>query len=210
MSNKFSIENGMQATVECAGVGVPFDGKVKYFEEGFLSFEVDSSKELPSIENNTDLRIRIFDFDGKLTIYHGVLFKGMPKEWIIYYVEKWSVWERREFYRQDVSIKAKLSYTQGENGEEVYKEMVCTILDISAGGLRFSCQECDLLENAEVRIEDVQLLYNGITFSFDCKIVRVNKNLINNFYGCTFINMSERTQEKLIETIFKVQQRSYR
>ena len=195
----------MRATVECADTCVPFESEVKYYKNGFLCLVLDVEENGPVIEEKTNLRIRIFDFDNKLTIYHGLLFDLEQKEWIIYCVEKWSIWERREFYRQNVSINAKLRYIQKENGLKLYNENICTILDISGGGLRFSCKECTLTTGAEVLIEGIKLIENDTPFSLECKIVRVDKNDVNNFFSCVFVNISEKKQEKLIEKIFKIQ-----
>lgn len=109
--------------------------------------------------------------------------------------------EGRKNFRQGVQTDAFVSFVhEPMNAEE------CRVLDVSITGIGIACNT-DYELNTKLLIADLQLRERGVKYSFECEIVR--KLFLEDtgefFYGCKFLNLTGRTEDRLMQDIFQLQ-----
>lgn len=191
------IENS-KVFIECAGIGIPFEGIVALCTESFIVFK---GSNLPLLSEGTDLRIKYTDSNNHLTIFHGKIYRSNDTEWEIDNVEFWEIWERRKFYRHSVSVDTVVR--DSNNILHVHGK----ILDISASGLRLSCENTNFKVGDFIYVTDVVIIQGQPSLYFCCNIVRKEEHSGHQFYGCAFVGLSEKEQDKLIGMINVLQRK---
>ena len=88
--------------------------------------------------------------------------------------------------------------------------MTCTIRNISGGGLLFSCMT-PFEPDDHLLFAPITLSPGETPYEFRVQILRVSKNEDGQFfYGCRFFGMDDRTKQRLIQQIFKLQAETIR
>lgn len=187
-----NIAKNSKISVECAGIGIPFEGTVVLSEESFILFR---GSKLPVLSEGTDLKIKFIDSNNHPTIYHGNIYTSNETEWEIDNIEYWDIWERRKFYRHSVSVDAVVR--DSNNVLKIHGK----VLNISASGLRLSCENTDFNVGDFIYVTDIAIVEGKPKFYFCCNIVRKEEHSGCQFYGCAFVGLSEKEQDELIGVI---------
>ena len=210
MGNSFSlsIEIGSLLTMECIDTKVPYEGRVIDVHNQTLTFEKASFRRLPILSPGTEVRLRITE--GSETVaYHGTVQTCTSRECKIGNLGQWDSWERREFYRQKITAEGTIQLLQHATlSDPVENEEIlpCSLLDISASGIQIACPRSSYVKGDQILVSWIKDVPTGNPFHFRCEIMRVEENSIGRFYGCKFLGLSEREQDKLVHAIFYFQQ----
>ena len=203
------IEIGMRLEAIRHNEQSMFMGRVQDLKERTLKLVTDDGSPAPHIIYGSEIKLRgVWPRVGLVT-YHGTVYGGNADGWLIGDLQEWYGWERREFYRQDVSLEAQVlcTYRAVIKTIEIERKVPCRILDISANGVMFSCSRevfsvGDLLSMTEVEIEPGEK-----PISFSCEVKRIERsNNGSNLYGCEIQNISIAEQDRIARAVFHLQQ----
>ena len=182
-----------------------FVGKIEAIQENALRIRDANDDILPMVMVNREVKLRFFTDEGNVVLY-GKVFGSTMRMWKVDQLRTAFTKENRAFFRQSVSMEilAQCGKRPSKGGEPSVL-FPCQVLDISAGGILISCKE-PFSEGDRLLVTDVPLLAKEPTFQFDCVVRRGgawSKGVAH--YGCQFISISAREQERLLRAIFTIQ-----
>lgn len=163
---------------------------------------------LPQVFYNTEVQLRGFLSDATTVMFRGVVRGNSPRFWLIEELAG-EVRQGRSFFRQSVSVKARVSCANGIFAPDQKRTrrgqiVDCEILDISGGGIQISTTEeyhvGDWLTIMEVNFTPVKEM-----FSFTCQVLRAEYKRNKYLYGCQFEGLTQKEQDRLVETVFLLQ-----
>jgi len=209
-NEKLYIEDGMRLEVLRSDDDVAFMGRVKDFEGNTLSLVNDTGEDVPSVIYGTEVKLRGAWTGVGLVTYHGTVFGSTPEMWKIGELADWYGWERRSFYRQDVSVEARVLRTyraHAASAHDLDVKVACRILDVSGSGALIACSKAVFMAGDRLHVTNAKILPDEEPYSFYCTVLRVEKARFNNLYGCRFDGMTIREQDRLARAVFKLQQK---
>lgn len=187
-----------------------FVGKIEAIQENAVRIREANDDTLPMVVVNTDLKLRFFTDTGNVVLYGKVCGSTM-RMWKVDQLRTAFAKENRAFFRQSVSvgISAQCGKRPAKGGRPNVL-FPCQVLDISAGGILISCKEV-FAEGERLLVTDASLLAGEPNFQFDCMVRRGgawNKGVAH--YGCQFVTLSAREQDRLLRAIFTIQRQEIR
>lgn len=164
-------------------------------------------QELPSILYNRDVKLRITQ-NGVSGVILGKICGSTKQFWKIDRLHTTAVSEKREYFRQAVRCGAKVKCLKRSNqaprlarGKDF---TVCSVLDISAGGILIRSSEPFQLGD-QLLITDVRLAGEK-PFRFSCFVQRSEREFGRGTqFGCQFVPMDQREEDRLLRALFSVQ-----
>ena len=208
--NNLFIEEGMRLDVMRTDDDVVFLGRVRTLDGTTLTLVNDTGGDVPHVLYGAEVKLRGAWPGVGLVTYHGTVFGSTETMWKIGDLEEWYGWERRSFYRQDVSVEAQVLRTYrasavSEQSRDVRVD--CRLLDVSARGVLLSCSKAVFMQGDRLRVTNAYILPDESPFSFDCTVLRVERARFNNNYGCQFEGLTIREEDRLARAVFMLQQR---
>ena len=193
MSEKLSMYS--KVGISCPDIGIVFDCVVR--ESHGRSATVVNAVEgaLPVFDPGTILRIT-----RGTDVLWGVVAASGKTRMDITDIDDWDKKNRREFFRLSLLDSIDIVHFDEENQPET--NVKGSLLDISATGMRFSAPV------AWGAGDVIQIAWR--TFQLRGQIVRAEISNFRSFYGCKFIDMSNREQDTLMREIFKIQMEQHR
>ena len=205
------IRLGMMLEVLAEDNRLIFFARVEDMEFGTLKIVNSSGGEVPPVLYNTPIKLRGYLPDMATALFEGVVRGNSQRFWLIEEL-KGQVRSGRSFFRQDVSVLARVSCVNGIFAPDQKKAaggetFDCEILDISGGGVRIftegKYEVGDWLFIMEVNFPSVKEV-----FSFTCRVLRAQQQRRKYIYGCQFEGLTQKEQDRLIEAIFVLQRES--
>ena len=83
--------------------------------------------------------------------------------------------------------------------------MSCKLLDVSGGGVLLASSQAVYERGDQIYVSDAELLPDEKPFSFLCEVKRVEKARFNHIFGCEFIGLEEKEQDRLVRAVFRLQ-----
>ena len=182
-------------------------GKVKEVTDKYVKL-YSKKKELRIMDFGEVLKVNIFNTRLGFKVIVGNVYTSTKSELSMINVSILTNKERRNFFRVDMNLDAKVIYRK--RGPS--KEADVKVLDMSLSGLRFK-SDLEFSENAIVSIV-LKLTPNGRgigkEYTFPCKIVRIIPNEDENMfqYGCMYTGDNEDSSDALCSFLFKKQRES--
>jgi len=207
LNPKLYIEDGMRLEVLRSNEQVVFVGRVKDYQDRALKLVHDKNETVPKVVYGTEVKLRgVWPRVGLVT-YHGTVYGCTPEMWMIGDLSEWYGWERRSFYRQSLSIEAKVLRTYHPPFPNVKDFQVpCRLLDLSASGALISCSGDEYSQGDILSVTEALVMPNEDPVSFKCTVLRVERSRFHNLYGCQFHGMSIPEQDRIARIVFKLQQ----
>lgn len=213
--SELDIRIGMLVEVLTMKNTLTFVGRVKNFSpSAVLTIKEAADAELPPVLYNQEVKLRFFQ-EGKSLVLRGQVCGSNQWIWRVDRLESQFGAEHRMFFRQNVDLKAQVAQRTGPMGEgapgpdsapQAPEKFPCQLLDVSVGGLlvrsRKAFQEGDCLQ-----ITDAVITAELGPFSFQCQVQRVQKVGGNYLYGCKFLELSTKDEDRLLQAIFIVQRK---
>lgn len=187
-----------------------FVGKIEAVQEGAVCVRDINDDTLPMVLINKDLKLRFFTDQGSVVL-QGKVCGSTMRMWKVDRLRSAFTKENRAFFRQSISVEIMAQcgkYTSRGGAPKVL--LPCQVLDISAGGMLLSCREL-YSEGDHLLVRDVPLLADAPTFSFRCVVRRSGewkKSVVR--YGCQFVALPARDQDRLLQAIFAIQREEIR
>lgn len=210
---KLYIEDGMRLEVLRSENQVDFVGRVRNFEGRTLTLVNDNGGDVPFALYGTEIKLRGVWTGIGLVTYHGTVFGSTETSWKVGELSEWYGWERRSFYRQDISVEARVLRTfraHAASAHDLDVKVACRILDVSGSGALIACSKAVFMAGDRLHVTNANILPNEEPYSFYCTVLRVEKARFNNLYGCRFEGMTVREQDRLARAVFKLQQEERR
>lgn len=187
-----------------------FVGKIEAVQEGAVCIRDANGDTLPMALINKELKLRFFTNRGSVVL-QGKVCGSTMRMWKVDRLRSAFVHENRAFFRQSISVEIMArcgKYTAKDGRPNAL--FPCQVLDISAGGMLFSCKEI-YAEGDLLLVTDVPLLANAPAFNFSCVVRRSgawSKGVVR--YGCQFVALTAREQDRLLQAIFAIQREEIR
>lgn len=172
-----------------------------------ISVQDAQGRELPTVLYNRDVKLRI-NQNGVSGIILGKICGSTKNFWKIDRLQKMTVSEKREYFRQATLLKAKVQcLRRSAHAPRLSRGVdptVCSVLDLSAGGILirssepFQVGDCLLVSDLRIGAEK--------PFRFVCRVQRVENELGRAAqFGCQFEPMDQREEDRLLRAIFSIQ-----
>ena len=203
------VEVGMLLEVLTENNEVIFRARVTDFDGDAIRIENDNGGEVPPVMYNSEYKLRGHLSDDRRVVYHGTVCGSTSTMWKMDQLANWFSWEKREFFRQNISVEAKVTRVKwaGETKDDPLhkeEEIKCKLLDVSGGGVMIACDGA-YNRGDQLRVGSVELLPGTDPFSYRCSVRRAEQARYTNLYGCQFLNMSPSEQDRLVRAIFTLQ-----
>lgn len=187
-----------------------FVGKIEAAQEGAVCIRDTNDDTLPMVLVNKDLKLRFFTDQGSVVL-QGKVCGSTMRMWKVDRLRSAFTQEHRAFFRQSISVEIVAQCgKRTARGGRPNALFPCQVLDISAGGMLLSCREI-YAEGDLLLVEDAPLLANAPAFSFNCLVRRSGewkKGVVR--YGCQFLALTARDQDRLLQAIFTIQRQEIR
>lgn len=165
---------------------------------------------LPIVHCNTTVKISVFNSDLGFRVLVGKVYLSAPEFIRISDVQTEADYEKRNFFRIRVDIKAEASFETSED-EVLPKEefaVPISVRDLSLSGMYFTSPR-------KLKIDDrlsVRLRLGDASTVLNCKVVRklAVDRAFEDGYGCEFLNNSGPTGDLLCKYIFDCQREQIR
>ena len=181
--------------ISCPDIGIIFDCVVREANGRSATVVNAAAGALPVFDPGTILRIT----HGKDVLW-GVVAASGKSRMEITDIDDWDKKNRREFFRLSLLDSIDIVRFDEENQPET--NVKGSLLDISATGMRFSAPV------AWAEDDVIQITWRD--FQLRGQIIRAEISNFRSFYGCKFIDMSNRAQDTLMREIFKIQMEQHR
>lgn len=187
-----------------------FVGRIEATQEGAVCIRDTNDDTLPMVLVNKDLKLRFFTDQGSVVL-QGKVCGSTMRMWKVDRLRSAFTHEHRAFFRQSISVEVMAQCGKRlARGGPPNVLFPCQVLDISAGGMLLGSKEL-YAEGDLLLVTDIPLLADAPTFSFNCLVRRSgvwNKGVIR--YGCQFVALTARDQDRLLQAIFAIQREEIR
>lgn len=169
------------------------------------------SDPLPVVHCNTTVKISVFNSDLGFRVLVGKVYLSSPEFIRISDVQTETDYEKRNFFRIKVDIKAEITLEDNEEEKKNPKEETAfpvSVRDLSLSGLFFTSPR-------KLKIDDrlsVRLQLGDACAILKCKVVRklAVDRAYEDGYGCEFLNNSGSTGDLLCKFLFDCQREQIR
>lgn len=206
------LHSGMPAEVLNAQGTRIFSGRLRILEDGVLEVRApeNTMPAAPPVYHQ-EVRVRGFSQDGKSIAVDGIFLAGGLWVWRIGRQRPASSTasssDFRSTFRQHAGIEGRL-HTPSD------QVISCKVQNISAGGVQITAPRLFQLKSS-LHLE-VVLLAGEPPFSLDCQVKWIHvQSRLGSFtkrytYGCQFLDVPPREQERLLRALFTLERNTYR
>ncbi len=176
-------------------------GRIKEVSSKILKIH-NNKKELQIVDYGTPIKINVFNAKIGFRVLVGSIYTSTPKEMAIDSVYNLVEKERRNFFRVDMDIPAKVIFKKSPR--DMYPtETDVTIMDMSLSGLKFRTEyEFKVNKTFSIELSLDQKKYS----SFQCQVIRIiDVEEERYLYGCEFVYSKSEDADLLCSFLFKKQ-----
>ncbi len=199
--------NGMKAEVLTPANALIFVGRIRLLAGNQVDVPGETGGFLPRALYNQRVKLRCFQRDGDTLTLNGTVGPNDPKFWRIEKLESLQSSENRNFFRQNIGVEGQILFASGQ-------KVSCKVLDVSAGGARVLTSKLFHL-NSTFQLE-ASFLPTEDPFTLTCLIKRTSVRaqtaspMKKYEYGCQFVDVPPREQERLLQVVFTLQRKALR
>lgn len=199
--------NGMKAEVLTPANALIFVGRIRLLTGNQVDVLGETGGFLPRAVYNQRVKLRCFQRDGDTFTLNGTVGPNDPKFWRIEKLESLQSSENRNFFRQNIGVEGQILFDSGQ-------KVSCKVLDVSAGGARVLTSKLFQL-NSTFQLE-ASFLPTEDPFTLTCLIKRTSVRaqtaspMKKYEYGCQFVDVLPREQERLLQVVFTLQRKALR
>ena len=201
------LYSGMKVEVLTPANALIFVGRIRLLTGNQVDVLGETGGFLPRALYNQRVKLRCFQRDGGTFTLNGTVGPNDPKFWRIEKLQSLQSSENRSFFRQNIGVEGQIVSSSGQ-------KFPCKVLDVSAGGARVLTSKLFQLESA-FQLE-ASFLPTEEPFTLTCQVRRTSVRAqtaspMKKFeYGCQFVDVSPREQERLLQVVFTLQRKALR
>ncbi len=195
------LYTGMKVEVLSPHNNLLFVG-VLNIHDGILEVHPENDGLLPLADYQQAIKLRGFQKNSQAFTLNGSVGQSSAEFWRIENLKFLQSKDSRAFFRQNANVKAEILPKTHYKGQE---KMPCKILDISAGGARVLGSPG--FQDGDLFILEVSLISEDESFSMTCQVRHAAEVGRDMEYGCQFVGLPEKEQERLLQTIFALQRK---
>lgn len=197
---ELSLQKGMTLEVIISENRVAFIGRVEKIRKGVVQISDTSDNKVPPVMFNAEIKFRGFLPGMKPVVGTGTVTGSDDKSWWIDNVTVNYISENRAFFRQNVSVPARVTRFNASSGAANGNAI---IIDISGGGIGLICNMSYAVGD-QLLITDLKL-DGGEAFTLTCRVRRVMPRGKGYLYGCQFEGLQAKDEQRLLQIIFTLQ-----
>lgn len=200
-TTEIEIYSGMRVEVTTDNGNLLFVAKLLGLRDNKAELHQYSELEIPEQEEPLHVQIRGYNDHNQKAVYMaGIITPGAKNIWQVEELTVSRTGNDRAFFRLNTDLNATATMFSGlEIGEKP-----CKMLDISVGGARIR-SECRYHEGDQFLLK-VQLMEDVPESAMYCQVLRIIEKDNQKFeYGCKFLELTEKDQEKILQNIFAAQ-----
>lgn len=208
------VRSGMTVEVLTPDNKLTFLGKIGEVESAMLQIVGARGEELPPVLYNEKVKLRAFGSGGRTIVFFGQVCGSSDKAWWVDRLYCMNHEERREYFRQSISVSAQAlhansifqpEYSMG--GRKDIQPQPCQLVDISLGGLLMVSKET-YQQGDWLLVTGASIVSELETFSFTCRVVRVIQDEQGRTrYGCQFVGLTPKEEDRLLQAILLAQRK---
>lgn len=201
------LYSGMKVEVLTPANALIFVGRIRLLTGNQVDVLGETGGFLPRALYNQRVKLRCFQRDGGTFTLNGTVGPNDPKFWRIEKLQSLQSSENRSFFRQNIGVEGQIVSSSGQ-------KFPCKVLDVSAGGARVLTSKLFQLEST-FQLE-ASFLPTEEPFTLTCQVRRTSVRAqtaspMKKFeYGCQFVDVSPREQERLLQVVFTLQRKALR
>lgn len=178
-----------------------FVATVRIIDKDHIELREETDQYVPQVEYNQKVKVRAFRSSERVLALYGQVCGSSASFWRLDRLEAIKTPEKRDFFRQNIRLEAQI------RGMQDSKSQSCRLLDISAGGALVRCQE-HFQAGQLVRLIGVHLTPGEDAFNFTCRIQRVLPGESYTDYGCRFVQLDSKDEDRLMRAILILQRKA--
>ena len=196
------LYSGMKIEILSPHNNLLFVGVLYIRSGGVLEIGSETNAQLPITDYQQEIKLRGFQKNSQAFTLNGTVAKSSPEFWRIENLKFLQSKDSRAFFRQNANVKAEISPDVHYRGKD---KIPCKILDISAGGARILCMQ--EFQDGSLFVLHVSLVEDEEPFSMTCQVRHAAEVGRDIEYGCQFVGLPEKEQERLLQSIFTLQRK---
>ncbi len=195
------LYTGMKVEVLSPHNNLLFVGVLNILDSS-LEIQPENDGLLPIAEYQQAIKLRGFQKNSQAFTLNGIVGQSTAEFWRLENLKFLQSKDSRAFFRQNANVKAEIVPSTNYKGQE---KIPCKILDVSAGGARVLGSPG--FQDGDLFVLEVTLISEEEPFSMTCQVrhaVEVGRDME---YGCQFVGLPEKEQERLLQAIFALQRK---
>lgn len=211
LDNFPELFTGMKAEVLTPANVLIFVGKLRLMSGGdVVEVRGKAGGVIPRGLYNQPIKLRCYQKDGGVLTLNGFVAQNSFDFWRIERINYPHNTENRNYFRQNAGTEGYILSSTASAGRKI----PCKVLDISGGGARVLTER--LFTKGDVFQLEAAFLPGEEPHCINCKIMRITVRSVTGSpskkyeYGCQFEDLSDRDQERLLQSIFTLQRKTLR
>lgn len=196
------LYSGMKVEVLTPNNNLLYVGTLKLYGGGVLEVRAEEGSQVPQAIYGQEVKLRGFQKNSQAFTLYGNVCRSSSVFWHIEKLKSLQSRDSRGFFRQTADVTGVIIPNMRYRDQE---QVPCKILDISASGARILTKK-ELPEGAMFLLE-ATIVPDEAPFSITCQILRILEHRRDVEYGCQFVGLPDKEQERLLQAIFVLQRK---
>lgn len=196
------LYSGMRVEVLSPSNNLLFVGTLKIYGAGVLEIRAEEGAHMPMAIYKQEVKLRGFQKNSQAFTLYGNICRSSTNFWHIENLKFLQSQDSRSFFRQTADVSGIIIPNSRYREQE---QVPCTIMDVSASGARVKTKK-EFPEGAMFLLETT-IVPEEAPFSITCQVLRILEHRRDMEYGCQFVGLPDKEQERLLQAIFVLQRK---
>lgn len=201
-ANMPELYSGMRVEVLSPTNNLLFMGTLKLYGAGVLEVRGEDGGHLPMAIYKQEVKLRGFQKNSQAFTLYGTICRSSANFWHIENLKTLQNRDSRGFFRQTADVSGIIIPNCRYRDQE---QVPCTLMDVSASGARIKTRK-EFPEGAMFLLETT-IVPEEPPFSITCQVLRILEHRRDIEYGCQFVGLPDKEQERLLQAIFVLQRK---
>ncbi len=196
------LYSGMKVEVLTPNNNLLYVGTLKLYGAGVLEVRAEEGSQVPQAIYGQEVKLRGFQKNSQAFTLYGNVCRSSSTFWHIEKLKSLQSRDSRGFFRQTADVTGTIIPNMRYRDQE---QVSCKLLDVSASGARILTRKA-FPEGAMFLLETT-IVPDEPPFSITCQVLRILEHRRDMEYGCQFVGLPDKEQERLLQAIFVLQRK---